>query len=49
MTDVSEPRVIDDDPDRMKPWKVRPVIVRIEVPPKATSQGCGDMSWLWPQ
>ena len=46
MTDVSEPLVIDIDPDPRKRHKSHPVIVRIEVPPKATSSGWGDMSWL---
>jgi hypothetical protein len=48
---VTEPLVVDVDPRRpgSRQKKDHPVIVRIEVPPKATSSGWGDMSWTRPR
>ena len=43
---VSEPILVDIDPRKSRRVKAQPVIMRIDVPPKATSKGWGDMSWL---
>ncbi|MEZ0580397.1 hypothetical protein [Nocardioides sp. MH1] len=42
---VREQIVIDRDPRRRNSLKDDPVVATIEVPPKATSSGWGDMSW----
>jgi hypothetical protein len=48
MTDVIEALVIDEDPDPKKPWQAHQVILRIEVPPKATTNGWHDTNWTRP-